>query len=209
MYIKALVLGPVSANCYIICDEAAKVGAVIDPGDFNGTLLKEIRASGLNELKYIFCTHGHFDHIAGVGRLKEQYPGAQILVGEKDAAALNDSVLSLAAYFGAPFYPCIADKALKDGDTITMGNIDFKVIAAPGHTQGGVMYYCENEKAVFTGDTIFKGSVGRTDFFGGSMPTLMNTLKTIKKLPPDVDIYSGHGECTTVKNEKEYNMYLR
>ncbi len=209
MYIKVLPLGPVIANCYIICDEKTKTGAVIDPGDYNNSLLKEIAASGMTELKYILCTHGHFDHVSGAGRLKEKYPDAEIIVGEKDATALNDSVLSLAAYFGAPFYPCVADKVLKDGDTIEIGDVSFKVISAPGHTEGGVMYYCEKEKVIFTGDTIFRGSVGRTDFFGGSISALMDTLKKIKKLPEDVNVYSGHGESTTIKHETEYNLYLR
>lgn len=209
MYIKTLVLGPVSANCYIICDEKTKVGGVIDPGDFTPSLLKAIDESGMKELKYILCTHGHFDHVQGVSRLKEKYPESEVLIGEKDSGALGDGVLSLASLFGAPFYPCVADKVLKNGDKINIGDISFDVLNAPGHTEGGVMYYSKDQRIIFTGDTIFKGSVGRTDFHGGSMAVLFNTLQKIKKLPDDVVIYSGHGEATTVKNETEYNMYLR
>lgn len=209
MYIKTLVLGPVSANCYIICDEKTKVGGVIDPGDFTPSLLKAIDESGMKELKYILCTHGHFDHVQGVSRLKEKFPESEVLIGEKDSGALGDGVLSLASLFGASFYPCVADKVLKNGDKINIGDISFDVLNAPGHTEGGVMYYSKDQKVIFTGDTVFKGSVGRTDFQGGSMAVLFNTLQKIKKLPEDVVIYSGHGEATTVKNETEYNMYLR
>lgn len=209
MYVKCLPLGLVSANCYIICDENTKIGAVIDPGDYTAGLLKEIALSGIKDLKYILCTHGHFDHVQGVSRLKEKFSEAEILIGENDSGALGDSVLSLAALFGAPFYPCAADKALKNGDNINVGDITFEIISAPGHTEGGVMYYSKDQKVIFTGDTLFKGSVGRTDFNGGSITALLNTLQKIKKLPEDVVIYSGHGEATTVKHETEYNMYLR
>ena len=208
MYIKGLVLGPVSANCYVVCDEETKIGAVIDPGDYNSLLLKEIENSGMKELKYILCTHAHFDHIAGAGRLKEKFPEAKIVVGIEDSSALNDDILSLAAYFGAPFYPCVADKEVENGDLLQIGGIELKVISAPGHTTGGVLYYEQKQGVVFTGDTIFKGSVGRTDFPGGSSVVLMNTLNKIKKLPDECAVYSGHGEKTTIKHEKQYNMYL-
>lgn len=208
MYIKAIVLGPVSANCYIICDEETKIGAVIDPGDYNSALLKEIENSGMKELKYILCTHAHFDHIAGAGRLKEKFPEAEIAVGVEDSSALNDDMLSLSAYFGAPFYPCVGDVLLKNGDTLAIGNISLNIISAPGHTPGGVLYYEKEKGVIFTGDTIFKGSVGRTDFPGGSGAVLMNTLKKIKNYPDECVIYSGHGEKTTIKYEKRFNMYL-
>lgn len=208
MYVKGFPMGPVSANCYVICDEETKIGAVIDPGDFNGLLLKEIEKAGIEELKYILCTHAHFDHVAGAGRLKEKFPGAKIVVGIEDSAALNDDVLSLAAYFGAPFYPCVSDEELKNGDALHIGNIKLSVISAPGHTPGGVLYYEKEQGVLFTGDTLFKGSVGRTDLYGGNTAVLLNTLKKIKNFPDECVVYSGHGEKTTIKHEKNYNMYL-
>lgn len=209
MHIKYLALGPVSANCYVICDEKTKAGAVIDPGDFSPALMKAIAEAGIRDLKYILCTHGHFDHIQGVSRLKDRFPESKILIGEKDCAALNDSALSLADSFGAPFYPCVADGVLKNGDIIQVGDISFEISDAPGHTRGGVMYYSKEHEAIFTGDTIFKGSIGRTDFPGGNIMELLKTLRKIKLLPETVVIYSGHGEATTVKHEIEHNMYLR
>ena len=209
MYIKGIALGPVSANCYIVCDEKTKIGAVIDPGDYNVALLKEIEKAGIEELKYILCTHAHFDHISGVGRLKEKFPEAKIAVGVEDSRFLNDGYLNLALYFGAPFYPCVADKELKNGDKLQIGNIELSVISAPGHSPGGVLYYEKEQGFLFTGDTIFRGSIGRTDFYGGDAPTLMNTLNKIKNYPDECVIYSGHGEKTTIKHEKQYNMYLK
>ena len=208
MYIKRIVLGPVSANCYIICDENTKIGAVIDPGDYNGALLREIEKSGMKELKYILCTHAHFDHVAGAGRLKEKFPEAEIAVGVEDGGALNDDMRSLAAFFGAPFYPCVGDVLLKDGDILNIGDISFNIAGAPGHTPGGVLYYEKEQGVLFAGDTVFKGSIGRTDLYGGDTVTLMNTLKKIKKFPDECVVFSGHGEKTTIKHEKQYNMYL-
>ncbi len=208
MYIKTIPMGPISANCHIICDEKTKVGAVIDPGDCKPILLKAIEDAGIENLKYILCTHGHFDHVFGVAKLKEKFNEAQILIGAEDAAALSDETLSLGKYFRIPIQTCSADKALKNGDIIEIGNINLEVISAPGHTPGGVLYYSKKDNVVFTGDTIFKGSVGKTTFVGGNGAQLMESLQKIKRLPEDCVILSGHGEETTVEHELKYNMFL-
>ena len=207
MNIKSVCLGPVSANCYAFCGENGE-GAVVDPGDYNFQLERVIAECGIKTLKYIICTHSHFDHVSGVGRLKEKYPDAQVVVGAEDAPALGDAVLSAAADFGLPFYPCYADKAVVDGDSLNVGDLKFNVIATPGHTKGGIILYCEEEKIAFTGDTLFKGSVGRTDLFGGNHAQLMESIKKIKKLAPDTVLLCGHGESTTVAREMMYNFYL-
>lgn len=207
MYIKVIPLGPVSANCFIVCSDD-KIGAVIDPGDYNPLFEKAISESGMKELKYIICTHSHFDHISGVGRLKEKYTKATVVVGAEDEASLSDPYLSACAVFGLDFYPCYADKTVKDGDILQLGDVSFSVIHTPGHTLGGIVLYCPQEKAAFTGDTLFKGSVGRTDLYGGNHTELMNSVKKLKKLPCDTVFYCGHGESTTLEQELKYNFYL-
>jgi glyoxylase-like metal-dependent hydrolase (beta-lactamase superfamily II) len=207
MNIKSVCLGPVSANCYVFCGENGE-GAVVDPGDYNFQLEKIIEECGIKTLKYIICTHSHFDHISGVGRLKEKHPDAQVVVGTEDAPALSDAVLSAAADFGLPFYPCYADKTVVDGDSLNVEGYTFSVVATPGHTKGGIILYCEKEKIAFTGDTLFKGSVGRTDLFGGNHAQLMESIKKIKKFAPDTVLLCGHGESTTVAREMMYNFYL-
>ncbi len=209
MYIKSLALGPVSANCYIIADEVSGEGAVIDPGDYNLTLEREIEKAGIKNLKYILCTHGHFDHIDGAGRLKEKHPEARIAVGADDMGALSSPLISLASYFGVAFHPCYADVSLSHGDEVCIGALEFKVIASPGHSPGGVLYYCENENVLFTGDTLFSGSIGRTDMPGGDCMVLVSTLRKFKDFPEDTRIYSGHGEATDIRRELKYNPYLR
>ncbi len=207
MYIKVLPLGPVSANCYVVCDDN-KIGAIIDPGDYNGVLESAITYSGMKELKYIICTHCHFDHVSGVGRLKEKYPDAIVVAGREDAPALSDAVLSAAADFDLPFYPCYADKTVENGDILPLGDLTLEIISTPGHTKGGIIIYCPQEKVAFTGDTLFKGSVGRTDLYGGSHAQLMESVKKIKQFTNDTVLFCGHGESTTVDRELMYNFYL-
>jgi glyoxylase-like metal-dependent hydrolase (beta-lactamase superfamily II) len=207
MYIKALPLGPVAANCYILCDDS-KCGAVIDVGDYNPALEIAIKESGIEKLLYIICTHGHFDHVSGVSRLKQKHPEAKVVVGEADAPALSSAFISGAETFGLPFYPCYADVTVNDGDVLQVGSTLLKVIATPGHTLGGVVLYCEKEKVAFTGDTLFRGSVGRTDLFGGSYTQLMTSIKKITKLPPDTTLLCGHGAGTKVEFELEHNPYI-
>lgn len=207
MFLKSIALGPVAANCYVICDNQ-KNGAVIDAGGFNPRLERVIAESGMERLQYIICTHGHFDHTSGVSKLKSKYPDAKIVIGKEDAPALSDPNISAAAVFGVPFEPCYADVTVSDGDILSIGEISLKVISSPGHTQGGVVLYCEEEHIAFTGDTLFKGSVGRTDLYGGSYAALLESLKKIKKLPAETVLLCGHGENTTVEWELKYNPYL-
>lgn len=208
MYIKPFSMGMVTANCYILCDEETKIGAVVDPGDYNQQLENEIILSGMKELKYILLTHGHFDHISGVARLKEKHPQAKVVVGTADAPFLSDENLCLSKVFHFRAFPCFADETVNDGDIISLGNVQFQVISAPGHTPGGVVYYSKEEKVAFTGDTLFKGSIGRTDLFGGDTQVLMDTLKKLKKLPADTIIHCGHGESSDISYELKYNFYL-
>lgn len=209
MNIRALVLGPVAANCYVVCDEKTGVGAVIDPGDYSRELESEIEKAGIKSLKYILCTHGHFDHVSGVSRLKEKYPDSQIVIGEADALCLSDGDLSAASSFGLPFFPCEADVKVSDGDKIAVGENEFSIVSVPGHTKGGVLYVSEKDGVVFSGDTLFCGSVGRTDLRGGNTLKLLNSLKKIKALPAEWVVYCGHGEATTVGYEIRYNPYMR
>ena len=209
MFLKCIPVGQLGANCYIICDTETKIGAVIDPGEFDGNVKKAMEMSGMKELKYILCTHGHYDHIGGVSEMKKEYPNAKICIGKEDAPYLLDGDLSLANLFYGAFHPCKADLEFCGGDTFSIGNINVKIHSAPGHTPGGVLYVLEEEKVIFTGDTLFCGSVGRTDFKGGNSSALMKTLESIKKYPDDYVIYTGHGENSNIGNEKRNNMFLR
>ncbi len=209
MFLECVPVGDLEANCFVLCDEATKVGAVIDPGEYTENIKNAIRNSGMEKLGYILCTHGHFDHITGAAKIKNDYPDAKICIGKEDAPYLENGHLSLATIFKADFEPCKPDVEFSHGDCFSIGNINVKIHSAPGHTPGGVLYIFEDEKIIFTGDTLFCGSVGRTSFKGGNTMELLATLREIKQFSEDYVIYTGHGESSTIGHEKRTNIYLR
>jgi glyoxylase-like metal-dependent hydrolase (beta-lactamase superfamily II) len=209
MYIKRLPLGEVQANCYVLCDEETKVGAVVDVGELSQELLLEIKAAGIKELKYILCTHGHFDHIAGVKALKELYKNAEIVIGEKDAILTEDCDKNAANYFGTRFECFKPDVLVKENDVLEIGTKSLRVIETPGHSLGGVCYICEEEKFLFSGDTLFKLTVGRTDLWGGNLNELLDSVEKLMLLSDDYMVYTGHNISTTIGNERVRNRYLR
>lgn len=209
MYIKRLPLGDVEANCYVICDEETKVGAVVDAGGFNDSLLEEIKVAGIEELKYILCTHGHFDHIAGVKRLKALYKDAQVVIGKEDAILTEDSDKNVADYFGATFESFKPDVLVKENDCLEIGSKKFRVLETPGHSKGGVCYICDEEKFLFSGDTLFKLTVGRTDLWGGNLNELLDSVEKLMLLSDDYEVFTGHNISTTIGSERVRNRYLR
>ena len=209
MILDCVPVGNLEANCYIICDEETKIGAVIDPGKYTEGVKNAIVKSGMTELKYILCTHGHFDHITGVSKIKKDYPDAKVCIGEEDSPYLENGRLAMASLFKADFEACPPDITFSHGDSFSIGNIKVVIHSAPGHTPGGVLYVLENEKCIFTGDTLFKGSVGSPRFKGGNARVLLSTLREMKEFPDDYVIYAGHGESSTMGDEKRTNIYLK
>jgi hydroxyacylglutathione hydrolase len=205
LIIKELVVGPLMANCFIFgCDET-KEAVVIDPGGDADRILFSLADSGLN-VKYIINTHGHFDHVAANGKIKDA-TGADILIHPLDASMLG-SLSTNAALFGISVEnspPC--DQTIEEGDTVSFGKITLKVIHTPGHTPGGISLY--TDKIVFVGDTLFAGSIGRTDFPGGDFNTLISSIRTkLFKMDDDVRVLSGHGPETSIGSEKRFNPFV-
>ncbi|MFO7971926.1 MAG: MBL fold metallo-hydrolase [Desulfobacterales bacterium] len=205
MIIKELVVGPLMANCFIFgCDET-KEAVVIDPGGDADRILFSLSDSGLT-VKYIINTHGHFDHVAANGKIKDA-TGADILIHPLDAPML-ESLSTNAALFGISVEnspPC--DQTIEEGDTVSFGKITLKVLHTPGHTPGGISLY--TDKIVFVGDTLFSGSIGRTDFPGGDFNTLISSIRTkLFKMDDDVRVLSGHGPETSIGSEKRFNPFV-
>ena len=153
----------------------------------------------------MFFTHAHFDHIGGAEVLREK-TGVKIGIGELDAEGLADTSLNLSDMFHANIAPFKPDLTFKNGEKITVGDIEFKVIETPGHTLGGVCYLTGD--CLFSGDTLFENSIGRTDFPGGDLKVLKRSVKKLMTLPNDTKVYPGHGYSTTVGREKENNMFV-
>ncbi len=203
--IKAFVAGPVSANCYILKDDATGDTAVVDCGECTKEIQNALKGENV---KYILLTHGHFDHINGVYELKKLFPKAKIAIHSLDADCLSDDCLSRGSDFGIFCNEkCNADILLYDNDTLPFGESEIKVIHTPGHTQGGATYVYQNN--LFTGDTLFYRSVGRTDFPGGSFPVLHASVTRLFSLEGDYKIYPGHDKTSTLELERKLNPYIR
>ena len=207
MKIRALTVGPIMENAYIVYDENTLEGIIIDPGDDAEDIIKIVKDLKLN-IKYIVNTHGHADHIGANTQLLKQLH-AKLAIHEDDKMMLSDPNLNLSitGYMGREVKSPAPDIILHEGDVITFGNIKLKVIHTPGHTPGGICLL--GDGVLFSGDSLFEGSVGRTDFPGGSMSALVDSLKKkILTLDPKIKVFPGHGGPTTIGYEASNNPFL-
>ena len=195
MYVKMFTVGMLAANCFLVGNTQTCDAIIIDPG-FNSeseakTIITEIERNKF-EVKYIINTHGHPDHNSG-NKIMKDYTKAPILIHEHEASLLRNPP---------------ADRKLRDGDLIEVGNIKFKVIHTPGHSKGSIILLSSD--VVFSGDTLFAGSIGRYDLPGGSLSELVNSLKnSLLTLPDHVKVYPGHGPVSTIGEERRYNPFLQ
>lgn len=206
MLVKCLAVGPMLANCYLVWCEETKEALVIDPGGEGGRILAEIKRKQL-QVKYIVNTHGHVDHIAANREVKEG-TGGKILIHAEDAPLLTSPNLNFSMYMGIPVKGPTAEVLLCEGEEIILGSrVELAVIHTPGHTRGGICLKADD--AIFTGDTLFAGSIGRTDFPGGSYQELLDSIKNkILCCDDDCIVYPGHGPPSTVGHERTYNPFL-
>ncbi|MDD4568816.1 MAG: MBL fold metallo-hydrolase [Tepidanaerobacteraceae bacterium] len=204
MFLECLQVGPLASNCYILAD--GNEAALVDPGGDSDLILKVIEREEL-KVKYIFLTHGHSDHIGALKDVKLA-TNAKIAIHENDAPMLLSAQDNLSIYLGDGFIQPSADIELKGDEKFYVGDLVLEIIHTPGHTQGGISIKSNN--VIFTGDTLFAGSIGRTDFPGGSYTELINSIKT-KLLPlgDHISILPGHGEQSTINREKHTNPFLK
>lgn len=199
MGVKMLTVGPLGTNCYIVEDDQTREAVVIDPG---GDAPEIIRALEGAELRYILLTHGHYDHTGGAAELVKVFPQAKVYIHEKDVRGVDTELFPLSTQVpDLNFYG--------EGDEIAFGdgNVKLRVLHTPGHSEGSVTLRCGD--LLFCGDTLFAGSCGRTDFPGGSIPKMMDSLRRLGKLEGDLQVCPGHMELSTLEAERARNPYLR
>ena len=205
--IGKIVMGSVQTNCYFLYQEDKNKIIVVDPADKGEYLYNAFKEAGF-EVAAILLTHAHFDHIWGCNKLRE-LSGVQVFAYEDEKELCESAKLNVSEDVGRP-YTVTVDWYLRDGEKVTIEGMEFTVIATPGHTQGSCCYYFENDKILVSGDTLFEGSVGRTDLPTGNGRILSNSLKNrLMVLPEDVNVFPGHGDSTTIGDEKKYNPFCK
>lgn len=206
MKVVGMQVGSIGTNCYIAYSEATGQAAVIDPGGSADQILAVLRDRKL-KVEYIINTHGHADHIMANTKI-QQATGAPILIHEQDADMLGSASKNLSGWLDGGFSCGPAERLLKDGDIITIGDFSLTVIHTPGHTPGGICLLVGN--ILFSGDTLFAESIGRTDFPGGSHSQLISAIKNkLMLLDDSVTVLPGHGPETSIGWERKMNPFIQ
>lgn len=200
--IRSVLVSECYTNCYLCMNTETKEGFIVDPGDDELKISANVSHIEMKPVA-ILLTHGHFDHIGAVEKLKKRYD-IPVYASEVEDRLLLDNRANLSSMFGEPTMIC-ADKFLRDGENVNIAGFDIKFILTPGHTPGSGCYYIADENVLFSGDTLFHASRGRTDFPGGSEAAIINSIKEkLLKLPGNTDVYPGHMDTTKIDNEKVY-----
>jgi hydroxyacylglutathione hydrolase len=204
---EILAVGPLQCNCSIVGDETSREAMVIDPGDDIDDIMRIVARHGLT-VKQIAITHAHIDHVGGAMKLK-RLTGAPVLLNQNDHMLLKMLDVQ-AAWIGVrPPENVSIDQPLVSGDVVKAGALEATVIHTPGHTEGSVCLYFSSEKKLIAGDTLFAGSIGRTDLPGGSYDKIIDSLHAqLMQLPDDTVVIPGHGELTTIGQERETNPFI-
>ena len=192
MTITTVPLGLYQTNCYILAEGDRCL--VIDPGDEAEKLLALLRRQSLN-VEAVLLTHGHFDHVGAVKTLAAE-TDCRVFLHEEELTL--PAAMTAGKLYYTDFY--------KEGDRLTLAGMTFEVLHTPGHTPGSLCLRFGQH--LFSGDTLFAGSCGRTDFPGSSPAAMVRSLSRLSKLEDDLKVYPGHGEDTTIGEEKRYNPYL-
>lgn len=199
-------VGMIGTNCYFLINEDSKEMIVVDPGGNAPMLAQKIRAAGYQP-KAVLLTHGHFDHAMGAEELAKEF-GISIYVHEADQKTLEDPSYNVSGMTGRQMV-FHADKSFTEKDVLELAGFQIEVLHTPGHTPGGACFYLKEEKVLFSGDSLFNGSIGRTDFPGGSASQLVRAVKDkLMCLPDEVKVYPGHDMPTTIVAERMYNPFL-
>ena len=212
MKVHTFICNMLHENCYVVYDEQSHEAAVIDPG-FYWDDEKQLFAGFIEEnklqIKYLLCTHLHFDHIFGTSFVAERFD-VKLSANLADAPWLDNFVPSVSRFGIRPNgTPCPIGHKLHDGDILPLGEDSLQCIATPGHSAGGLCFYSKASGILFSGDTLFQSSIGRTDFADGSYAQLIRSIQErLLTLPANTIVYPGHGDATSIGDEMQYNPYI-
>lgn len=213
LHIQRFIVNMIEENCYVLSDETGEA-AIIDCGAFfpeeKESIRQYIEQNNLRP-KRLLNTHGHFDHVFGTAFVHDTYGLLpEMLTAEADTYAAAAGQMRMFLHRDLPLATPPAGPAFNDGDLLTFGSHTLRAIATPGHTPGGVCFYCEAEGCLFSGDSLFRHAIGRTDLPGGSEAALVGSLRArVLTLPDDVRVFPGHGDETTIGEERRANFYLQ
>jgi hydroxyacylglutathione hydrolase len=203
--IEALTVGPFEENCYFVVDEVTRRGVLIDPGDEARRVVRMVRDSGA-ELEAIWLTHAHIDHIGAVAAVKREWD-VPVFLHPADAP-LYAGGATQAAFYGLDFeQPGPPERALADGDRVRVGDLEFEVLHAPGHSPGLVVFH--GNGVVLAGDLLFAGSIGRTDLPLSNPRDMEASLaRVMRHLPDETAVHPGHGPGTSIGQERATNPFV-
>jgi hydroxyacylglutathione hydrolase len=198
---------PLGCNCSILGDPATKQAVIVDPGGDPERILETVKALGLT-VAAILHTHAHFDHFLAGGKIKEA-TGAPLCLHQADAE-LWRNLETQCRLFGVPYVPVPApDIWLADEHKVMLGGLEGKALHTPGHTPGSMSFWFPGDALVLAGDTLFRGSIGRTDLWGGDGRAIEHSIRErLYQLPETTRVVTGHGPETTVAFEREYNPFI-
>lgn len=205
--VEQYAVGPVRTNCYFAINADTNEALIVDPGDEASFLIEKLNERGAAPVA-VLLTHGHFDHAAAAQEVADAFD-IQIYAHEAEKETLENPALNLCGMIGRGGESYHADVYVRDKGCLTLAGFSIEVLHTPGHTKGGCCYYIEAEQAVFAGDTLFCGSVGRTDFPGGSASELLGSIRErLLCLPGQTNVYPGHEDTTTIGWERQHNPFL-
>lgn len=204
MLIKGIAVGPLESNCFVLADEKTKEALLIDPGDEPDRILDLLIKDNL-KLKYIVCTHAHFDHVGAIPELKTE-TGAKIVIHYDELDIYRHTREQAAVLWGFELDPLPEpDMLVSEDDELEVGSLKFKILHTPGHSPGSICLH--GEGIVITGDTLFAGSVGRTDLFGGNTERLRSSFRKLMALEDETKVFPGHGPPSTIGKERTGNIF--